>query len=55
MSWLSPLVRDRALVEDWILAQQAPPTRKMIKDHFPNMPVKIIRAAMAAAKAKGNP
>ena len=53
MSWLSPLVRDRTLVEDWIKAQSTPPNRKQVKEHFPNMSMKVIRAALASTKAKG--
>ena len=54
MSWLSPLVRDRTLVEEWIKAQSTPPNRKQVKEHFPNMSMKVIRAAMASTKDKEN-
>ncbi len=52
MAYCSQAVRDRGRVLDWILSQPEPPNRKTVRKAFPDVPVKIIRAALQAAKAQ---
>ena len=52
MGYQSQAVRDRTEIEMWIMEQPTIPDRKTVRRAFPSMSMKLIRAALAATKAK---
>ena len=52
MSYQSPVCRDRSEIIAWIESQKTFPSRKLVRKVFPEMPQKLIRAALESVKAK---